>query len=137
LEDTKNRRRLQKQEIEIRNKEAEVQQAAEKAKHSKHQLQKEKAVLKKVTEERKLIDSQRDADEEAWKREEADRKLRIQESQHQQQQELQNSFQALNADIKSSDIEALLKQIKNNEFDRNDPKIKVLLQELFRAIAGL
>ncbi len=137
LEDTKNRRRLHKQEIEIRNKEAEVQQAAEKAKDSKHQLKKEKAALKKVKKERKLIDSQRDAEEEAWKREEADRKLRIQESQHQQQQELQDSFQALNADAKSPDIEALLKQIKNNEFDRNDPKTKELLQELLQAIAGL
>jgi len=63
--------------------------------------------------------------------------LRIQESQHQQQQELQNSFQALSADAKSPNMEALLKQIKNNEFDRNDPKTKELLQELLQAIAGL
>ncbi len=137
LEDTRNRQQLHKQEIEVRHKEAEVQQAAEKAKHSKHQLKKEKAALNKVKNERKLIDSQRDADEEAWKREEADRKLRIQESQQEQQQKLQDSFQTLNADATSLDLGALLKQIKNNEFDRNDPKTKELLQELLQAIGRL
>ncbi len=137
LEDTRNRQQLHKQEIEARHKEAEVQQAAEKAKHSKHQLKKEKAALNKVKNERKLIDSQRDADEEAWKREEADRKLRIQESQQEQQQKLQDSFQTLNADATSLDLGALLKQIKNNEFDRNDPKTKELLQELLQAIGRL
>ena len=137
LEDTRNKQKLHKQEIDIRNKEAEVQQAAEKAKHSKHKLEKEQAALKKIKKERELLDSQRDADEEAWKREEADRKLRIQESQHHQQQALQDSYQELNADAQSPSMEALLKQIKNNELDRNDPKTKELLQELLQAIAGL
>jgi len=156
LEDTKNNQLLHKQEIEIRNKEAEVQQAAEKARHSKNKLKKEKAALKKVKKERQLLDSQRDAEEEAWKREEADRKLQIQESQQQHQKEIQDSFQALeiannqpvttapeesnsdaNKDGSRQQMENLLQQIQNGKLDRNDPEIKEQLQALLQAIAGL
>ena len=34
-------------------------------------------------------------------------------------------------------LEALLRRIKNDELDRNDPKIKEQLQALLQAIAGL
>jgi len=152
LEDTKKKSQQHKLELDIRQKEAEAKRAAEDAKHSKNKLKKERAALKKAKKERQLLDSQKDAEDAAWQREEAERKLKIQEAQHLQQQALQASFEALeikgdhhrpsaveNTDTVSAQqqMETLLNQINNNELDRNDPKIKEQLQALLKAIAGL
>ncbi len=154
LEDTKKQNQQHKLELEIRQSEAEAKQAAEQARHSKHQLKKERAALKKIEKERILLDSQRDADEAAWKREEAARKLQIQESQHQQQIALQDSFQTMKFDRplvpsevsksiegetgnSKQQLETLLHQIKTGKLDRQDPVIKEQLQDLLQAIVDI
>lgn len=144
LQDNKNRKLEHKTELDVREQEAKAQQAAELAHQHEYQLKKEQAELNKIEAERALLDQQRDAEEEAWKRTAAERQLRLQETQQQHQMALQNSLNHLQLeDNEAGDIsakqhlDALLKQIKNGQLDRSDPQIKEQLQALLQAIAGL
>ena len=157
LQDTKSKNQHHQQELEVRKKEAEVQEAAEVARQQEYQLEQELAEVKKLETERDLIDHQRDAEEEAWKRDEADRQLRIQESQQKHRQDMQDSFADLQLDsdgkkphMKASigqdgmiditadqHINALLRQLENGEVNHHNPKIKEQLQELLKAIQNI
>ena len=157
VQDTKNKNQQHQQELEVRKKEAEVQHAAELARQQEYQLQQEQAEVKKLETERDLIDHRRDADEEAWKREEADRQLQIQESQYKHHQDLQDTFTGLQLDgggekphIKASigndgmigitadqHINALLRQIENSEVDPSKPQVKKQLDKLLIALQNV
>jgi len=138
-----------KSELELRNKEAEVKLEEEKSHQKELELKKEEEALRKIEVERDLVDHQRDAEEEAWHREEAQRKLQLEESQQKHQTELQESFENMQLGIEGEPtptqagsspeeiMDELLKQIKNNTIDRENPEVKQRLQALLQAIAGL
>jgi len=156
LEETKNKKHENKTELDVREQEAKTQLAVELTLQHQLQLQKEEAELKKVETERELLDQQRDAEEEAWKREQEERKLRLEETQEKHRMELQDSFedmqlqtdteQAHKDPVSTGDsievsaeehLQALIKKIKANDLNREDPKVKEQLQALLQAIAGL
>ena len=144
IKDNKNKKLEHKTELDVREQEAKAQQAAELTRQHEVLMQKEAAELKKVEAERALLDQQRDAEEESFKRDVAERQLRLQETQQKHQMELQNSFSNLQLEdhdqtnnLSERYLDALLKQIKDGQLDRSDPKIKEQLQALLQAIAGL
>ncbi len=157
LQDTKNKNQHLQQELEVRKKEAEVQEAAEITRQQESQLEQELAEVKKLETERDLIDHQRDAEEEAWKRDEADRQLRIQESQQKHQQDMQDSFAGLQLDVDGKKphmkasigqdgmiditaeqhINALLRQLESGEVDHHNPQMKEQLQEMLKSIQNI
>ena len=153
LEYTKAKNHEHKTELDVREQEAKVQLAAELRRQHEVLLAQEQKELKKVELEHDLLDKQLHADEESWNRESEQRKLKLQEAQEIHRQEIQNSMSEMqfeSSESQTSDSEnstktisaeqhlsALLGQIKNNELDRSDPKIKEQLQMLLQAIAGL
>ncbi len=157
LAETKLQTQEHKKEIDIRKNEAEAKLENEKTLQKEAEALKETEALKIIEAERALIDHQKDAEDAAWTREEADRKLRIEESQQQHRVEIQESFGDMQLGIEeerprvkasigsdglidvsaTQHMEALLRQINNNELDRGDPKVKEQLQALLQAIAGL
>jgi len=150
LKITKNKTLEHKTELDVREQEAKLQLAVELSRQTEAQLKQEEAALKKIETERDLIDHQRDAEEEAWKRDSEERKLRLEETQQKHQMELQNSFGDLQLEIDGEHpqpaqannsaeqlISVLLNQIKNGQLDRSKPEVKEQLQALLSAIAGL
>ncbi len=157
LQDTKSINQQIQKELEVRKKEAEAQEAAELTCQQETQLEQELTKVKKLEVERDIIDQQRNAKEEEWKREEADRQLCIQESQQKHQQDIQNSFAGLqlNTDGKKphmnafigqdgmidvtaeQHINALLRKLKNGEIDSLNPKMKKQFEELHKCIQNI
>lgn len=157
LQDTKSKNQHLQQELDVRKKEAEAQEAAELTRQQESQLEQELAEVKKLETERDLIDHQRDAEEEAWKRDEADRQLRIQETQQKHQQDIQDSFAGIQLDIDGGKphmkasigqdgmiditaeqhINALLRQLESGEVDRHNPQMKEHLQKLSKSIQNI
>jgi len=149
LDYTKQKNQEHKTEMDVREQEAKLKLASELTRQHEIQLQKEEAELKIVETERELLDTQHEAEEASWNREAEQRKLSLQESQEKHRLQLQESLSDLNLDLSDGNndgivdvsgeqhLEALLRKLKNNELDRNDPKIKQQLQALLQAIAGL
>ena len=165
LDYTKLKNQEHKTEMDVREQEAKLQQAEQLTAQHQIQLAQEEAELKKVELERDLIDQQHQAEEANWQRESAERQLSLQEAQEKHRLQLQESMADFEQDDTSSDsgngntelprikasigkdglidisaeqhLAALLRRIKNDELDRNDPKIKEQLQALLQAIAGL
>jgi hypothetical protein len=155
LDYTKHKNQEHKTEMDVREQEVKLKQAEQLTAQHQIQLAQEEAELKKVEVERDLIDQQHQAEEATWEREAEQRQLSLQEAQEKHRVQLQESMANFQQDLtdpvpdsESSNygqiditaeqhLEALLKRVKNDELDRNDPKIKEQLQALLQAIAGL
>lgn len=158
LRANKNKNLDHQKQLDLRKQEADLQLAQEASRQKEILLETEQAELQKIENERALIDHQRDADEETWKREQAARKLTLEENHQQHQKDMQDSFGDLqldgNADKRphmkvsigtdglidvsaQQHVDALLRKINNGEIDPSDPKIKSQLQALLTAIADL